>query len=134
MTTKELRIGNIIGWRDGLNGLVVGPVYEIHADKIAISPPISEGEYTGQGFILISGIEGIPITDEWLIKLGFKDGGSHDGGTHSWRHPDLGFAFDGSSFYYYDDSDCMYCASADYIHQLQNFFFACEGEELEVKL
>lgn len=81
-------------------------------------------------------IEPIPLTPEVLMKFGFVNGGSHDGGDSSWRHPDFPFGLTdtngapGFSVYYFDDNDCVYPAEVDFVHELQNLFYDHTKNEL----
>lgn len=129
INVKELRIGNkiiAIGY-DLIDG---GRVenrkgdFQIDVDIEFLKSCINNPHY----------YEPIPLTPEWLERCGFVDGGPHDNGEHSWHHPDMTLSFDGKCFYYYDDNDCIYVGACNYLHQLQNFYFATEGEELNVKL
>lgn len=70
---KELRQGNIIGWRTGFGELITGPVHEVHADKVAIGPEtFIDSNRSGQSFMKVEGIEPILITAEWLERCGFE--------------------------------------------------------------
>jgi hypothetical protein len=71
----------------------------------------------------------IPLTEEWLIKFGFKkntDNGDLKGNDCYYTHQNFkrcislpNFIYDGTKL--------------KYVHQLQNLYFALTGEELEVK-
>lgn len=120
---NELRIGNLIIFKQFGQG--EGKIGEIKCGdfgRVKCDDP-DESEY-----------HPIPLTPEWLERCGFVDHGPHDNGQHSWHHSNLTVGFDGKCFYYYDDNDCIYVASCEYLHQLQNFYFACEGEELKIEL
>ena len=138
MKVKELRIGNYatIGNRlahlemKGIPLIVVGTELEPDSDF-----PDSTGsvelrtldrlKYFHQfdEFILP-----IPLTEEWLLKFGFKD--------KSMALPHIVFdvanalTWNESSktltFGYYGELKC------EYVHQLQNLYFALTGEELTI--
>lgn len=56
----------------------------------------------------------IPLTEEWLLKFGVES-------IYDFK-------------IYNDDGDVFYYAvGCEYVHQLQNLYFALTGEELEIK-
>lgn len=81
---------------------------------------------------------GIPLTDEWLKRLGFvyKYNHNQDGDEHEWRQLDLP---NGESI---QQDRCIGDLSigeylkiphVKFVHQLQNLYFALTGEELPIK-
>lgn len=130
---NELRIGNLISWHDGFGGVVTGLVYEVLADKVAISPAVPEGKEGGQGFMGIKGIDPIPLTPEWLERCGFKRmnaGWINDSGSLSFYDKD---SETGNGVYKMEYGTRNYAAGFLYLHQLQNLCFALTGEEIEIK-
>ena len=111
MTTRELRIGNLV---KRLNDL----------KKI----DLSDLECISEGSKIYSGI---PLTEEWLLKFGFKKQYSNyiiEAGDyfHSVKK-------DGEEWIYsYDESDacCYELRSIKHVHQLQNLYFALNDKEL----
>ena len=83
--------------------------------------------------------EPIPLTEEWLERFGFKefiDFGSHTG--HYDKLPLCGFSYSintkkvmvmhkGNGISHWID------LKVEYVHQLQNLYFALTGEELTIK-
>ena len=71
----------------------------------------------------------IPLTEEWLLKFGFS--------LVSYRffisggHEVRSSAFMFNRFSYFIGS--IYIAEVEYVHQLQNLYFALTGKELEIK-
>ena len=76
----------------------------------------------------------IPLTEEWLLRMGFKEVKMVDG---IWAYCYQGF-------YYVNDGQIRFMCEKDgvifldqnvliYIHQLQNLYFALTGEELKIK-
>jgi hypothetical protein len=135
MDARELRIKNIIGWRLGTGQLITGMVHAIEPDRIAISEKITtifeSGEpATGQSFMLLSGIEPIELTEEWLKRLGFKRK------NNAWE-----LAVGGTDFSLWNPpgdleirlNDTILCPKTEYVHQLQNLYFALTNSELTLK-
>lgn len=124
LNPRELRIGNLI-IQEGID-------YDSGGNKI--------GDPEGDEIITVSsavifdiendsiGYKGITLTEEWLVKFGFEYNGM---GYHS---PD-------SKIYYNSDHKKLYfvvpsnynLSNIQYVHQLQNLYFALTGEELELK-
>lgn len=99
MKTSELRIGFWYNYEG----------QPIQMDEDALSNILRiGGEYN---------YEPIPLTKEWLVKFGFKDGkrGWFKTGARN------------SKFNLYMYGRC------DYVHQLQNLYFAITREELTIK-
>ena len=76
--------------------------------------------------IPIEELRAIPITEEWLVKLGFVSNGIN----RCWKDP--------IDLIYMGDNSWLYLANQRhvnlfYIHQLQNLYFALTGEELTIK-
>jgi hypothetical protein len=125
MKATELRIGNYLDYdMENVKINSVGRVYLNHKGKNYITHKIRLREY-----------EPIPLTEEWLLKFGFTYG-----------RDDLVYHKEGFNItdntiiegdYYlacydaqFDDWDAMGHAF-QYVHQLQNLYFALTGEELE---
>lgn len=76
----------------------------------------------------------IPLTEEWLLKFGFE---KDDDVNQYWICSELNHLI----YVYYEKSrSCFamiyngsqFCV-IQYVHQLQNLYFALTGEELEIK-
>jgi hypothetical protein len=66
----------------------------------------------------------IPITEEWLYKFGVdKDNNTLDKGK-------ISYSLSWKMFYWGDD---VIDHKIEYVHQLQNLYFALTGEELTIK-
>lgn len=131
MTENELRIGNWIS----LHGKI------IQIDGIAmgcINPFWATGEVFDDGFVLDA--QPIPLDESWLIRAGFE---KHD---TEWRLCPCAEiqiivfnegAYNGVMFYtrtIHTDYTPIYCGKhINYIHQLQNLYFALTGTELTFK-
>ena len=72
----------------------------------------------------------IPLTEEWLVKFGFKIEGKTWGNTN--------YSKDFSGIWLQDRGELYKCTISNgnkhieirYVHQLQNLYFALTGEEL----
>lgn len=135
MEAKELRLGNyvIVNHKWDRNSLVdwIG--------KESIECLFLDGMAEDMSTGIISSPERvlpIPITEEWLFKLGFEKSDSNYGGYLS--APDR----EGSSIrirvmstndFYYSPNELAKPVFIKSVHQLQNLYFALTGEELTVK-
>ena len=67
--------------------------------------------------------EPIPLTEEWLLKFGFEKTGSF------YSKNNLEFYVNGNSDVRFHMDDYRHIV-LNYVHQLQNLYFALTGEEL----
>jgi hypothetical protein len=113
MKASELRIGNYVNIHNVITSIDVA---DFHFNSSFIKP--------------------IPITVEWLLKLGFEYYSfdknyvikNKDGYCNSIKNND------GEWCYNNDISDANYSIrELKYIHQLQNLYFALNEEELTIK-
>ncbi len=143
---KDFRIGNIIYMIDGFNKdlrehtLDGYDIYELDSSETL--------DYV---------CEGIPLTEEWLLKFGFEkekitkwNGNGFDyQPKHSWteRTPyshknnveyriekwtyDNGLTFENQDSFVFHDDTLIKC---DFVHQLQNLYFALTNQELKLKI
>lgn len=75
----------------------------------------------------------IPLTEEWLERLGFEF--LHNGKPRRWCHSETRW-FDLSQFgsgYEMAYLNMPSTMPVQFVHQLQNLFFALTGEELTIK-
>ena len=108
MEAKELRIGNWVN----IQGV------ELTVGMINID--------------IAEGCEPIPLTEEWLVKLGFISDSL--GGFNSPRSMNIYFLDKHINICYakYAESGVK-LEHIKYVHQLQNLYFALTGEELTIK-
>ena len=102
----------------------------IKASELRIGNLVSKnGEWFETDFITINmahNYEPIQLTTEILVRCGFED----DKKEMIRRLRGNDFVLDG----YSNDYNGFYLGRIDYLHQLQNLYFALTGEELIVNL
>ena len=125
---NELRIGNYIQYRDKSSLLTVESL-----GSNGFSTINQDGIQYGSDDICE--YNGIPLTEEWLLKFGFVknedeyilghlslEDRSKDIYSKDVNKEDFGSWFINS-----------YLLEIEYVHQLQNLYFALTGEELQLK-
>jgi hypothetical protein len=112
MNAKELRIGNYLK-KDGV-------MVTIDARSIFDIWDVDER------------YKPIPLTEDWLLKFGFSE--NYHGIYSTWGFQDF------DRYFEINQEPCLfeYFASPkwiklEFVHQLQNLYFALEGEELKFK-
>lgn len=130
MKTNELRIGNIVETWDsdyprGENNMFINRIIGIGQKTVVFSDSSHAGYLE---------IEGIRITDEWLIKLGFEKKDTVF--SKIWIRKDSSSYYDSGELCRSTglDEDAVFSVSVQYVHELQNAWFVFESEELEVSL
>jgi hypothetical protein len=124
MKAEELRLGNL-----------VSNMNPRHNDSILTIESIGDNHEVNVFYrkYLLSELEPIPLTEEWLIKFGFsreaKIGG--DGVEFRVYHFDI-LTFNTNHGWWYKCQP-MNDTPLEYVHQLQNFYFALTGKELTLK-
>ncbi|WP_312697063.1 hypothetical protein [Sphingobacterium mizutaii] len=140
MEANELRIGNTITHQNN-NGIYLVTVLETLKNGVNVKTNLQLGEW----FLRYEEVQGTPLTEEWLLKFGFKRNllDSHN--------PEEGYYF---SLKISDDRYCdLYFITGDkngftevclfpyeerfryrYVHQIHNLYFGLTGEELEVTI
>lgn len=120
--SNELRIGNLLH-ADREAGRFVA-VAEIRETKIIVH----DNDWSG---LKHDELSPIPLTPEWLRKFGFEEE-KYFKGTHSFGD----FSIVASDFQPvvmgYDDF-VRFGKPQQFVHQLQNLFYALTGEELTIK-
>ena len=132
MRAEELRIGNLIehNYFSSPPVTITGLKKDKGTDLVYISDPTFNT-------INIEQVKPIPLTEEWLVKFGFKftdefdfnlKGLSLDGGV-------CHFSFDMfRGLYNIENCDFVELPTfVKHVHQLQNLYFALTGEELTIK-
>jgi len=132
MKATELRINNYVS-RDGAECIVKGLTDGIISVDVFVSAP---GNMATSGALIIP----IPITEDWLIRFGFtKYKLSCKLRVDDWCF-EYSRAFDGiysfileSNGYYEAPGELDLSQVCQYVHQLQNLYFALTGKELTLK-
>jgi hypothetical protein len=126
---EELRIGNLVS--------SIGIIYKVTLIDIHGNIRGVEGSTS---FNLDKTTNPIPLTEEWLLKFGFQqtDPKKFIGGLYTRKKTDGFYGF------YINKETMSYCTfdyegtiediiKIEYVHQLQNLYFALTGEELNYK-
>ena len=130
LSATELRIGNLVGIASSLN-FNIGKVTLISNNRILLENKISNKNHK---FIPIE------LTEEWLLRFGFEKA-KHSHGYDCYIKDGFDFDIVSHGRYWvlaiYTDESCtdsLYFAHGrfEYVHQLQNLYFALTGEELTI--
>ena len=129
MKTNELRIGNFVA----TEGIDFVEVSKIDADfGICYKIPQEFGQ-----FYPYKEVEPIPLTEEWLMNLGFKKYTYWRPNNLDYYHSDLKeFCIISGQVRLYTDDPYEFFKipqNIQFVHQLQNLYFALTGEELTIK-
>jgi hypothetical protein len=120
MKANELRIGNWVNYR--IYDKLDNPQEYFDLSQVdAIDLQTLDDHY----------YQPIPITEEWLVKFGF----GLDGEGWYWLRKKDHITPHGYSFNYYGnflEIDELRISKIEFVHQLQNLYFALTGEELQI--
>lgn len=117
MKANELRIGNWYHFADN-DGIVYRRVKEIKQNEFGLF-----GDYDGVNFEIC---QPIPLTEEWLVRFGFYKNIDTELFEKGGYQIDLSVL---KCHFYLPDFGDWY-KELEYVHQLQNLYFALTGEEL----
>jgi hypothetical protein len=117
MKASELRIGNYINEVE--DGLIIVNSIDSREHRFYVTD--QNGDINGEDFI-----EPIPLTEEWLERFGFEYS-DLNGDSGLWKIPPFQIYGKYNQFLY------DYRLDVNYVHQLQNLYFALTGEELTIK-
>lgn len=109
MEARELRIGNWVCLPSGVNCQIDREDFKYQ-----------------DGLANIENYNPIPLTEEWLLRFEWN---YLKRGVYQYLNSD--FQIDESGHLYYGSSYCG--INIQYVHQLQNLYFALTGTELELK-
>lgn len=122
LKAQELRMGNLV-WNEYLKE-------NRKVDYLDIRDHFERRLYTP--------FQGISITGEWLLKFGFERHPKDDK-RFFWGHYGYNMVFDEEasnwdvSPHIVVDGFAMRIASVQFVHQLQNLYFALTDTEIEIK-
>lgn len=124
MKASELRLGNYLQSKNRI--VTVTKIYDIGNIGIGSGDPY---------FIFgeTPCLKAIPLTKEWLLKFGFKFAvdSYYFNGFCIWETECGDDKGNESIGYFYELRErCMMDRHIQYVHQLQNLYFALTGEEL----
>jgi hypothetical protein len=134
MTANELRIGNLV-WDDYSGEMIVSSIGE-ETVNLKKRGGLPEGRY------ILKTLQSIPLTEEWLVKFGFRPEKNYyyPNPQDVWLVRDnliitkVLFGDTKYEFHYQSYEPAVYLATKlEYVHQLQNLYFALTGEELTIK-
>lgn len=128
MKGNDLRIGNWVKVND--------PIFGVNTYKVATIRDNGIITLNDNMSCLVDNIEPIELTEEVLLKIGFKKF------VKSFRMElsgcRLDYFIDKTLYIYKKHTNCCLIKDleikCEYIHQLQNSFFLLTGKELEVEL
>lgn len=108
MKANELRIGNLVEYSDGAGfvELCSLEIHKIDIGKVYVKP--------------------IPLTEEWLVRFGFRK---------TFDSPFEDFEWSDNNLQLSEKFDCYlgkFTQPIKYVHRLQNVYFALTGEELKL--
>jgi hypothetical protein len=129
MKATELRIGNYV-----LRSGHIEKVYQIRNSGVDFYRGQNKKSIITQSYTY-SGIEPIPLTEEWLLKFGFKyyslpSENNVKRGYYTMKYGSTFKIIISNKKYYF----LNFRKEIEYAHQLQNLYFALTGEELTIKL
>lgn len=124
MGVNEIRIGNFVS----LSGELQLKVIEI--TTVAFYAMDKKGENFKSSW---ADIQPIPLTEEWLLKFGFEKikSGYEEAETYDFYNENLYFNMANQSIKINGNYAISFIP--DYVHQLQNLYFALTNTELKLE-
>jgi hypothetical protein len=131
ITANDLRIGNLVTdeWYESFKKIIT--VESVNDKGINLQIENSDDypemqDHWIEPYYTFDQLRGIELSEEWLIKLGFKSGE---------LDYDIYKQSDGSYSLVDDNGDgtTVYLGNLKYVHQLQNLYFALTSLELSIK-
>ena len=124
--SSELRIGNLV---EIDNHTKVCEVIEIKEKSLRVSYIRSDNGMVHNPIIEIDRIKPISIIEEWLLKFnGILD---QEDDSYVFKHFAVSVNEKSEAIMFFQDEEI---AEFNYVHQLQNLYFALTNEELKINL
>ena len=145
MKIQELRLGNLVS--ELVLGIVTISVIKPDTVWVTAKHMRTDGLIENAQYHLdISSIEPVVLTEEWLLKFGFKQEVHNNNKLNWWNLPKGNnyqahhlMKMQNSWTWFIDfddcdaDNDCHLVKGFDYVHELQNICHALTEYELEIK-
>jgi len=126
MKANELRIGNWVRSKYPINK----ETFQVYQMAFKQMPTTKDHDLD------LSSWEPIPLTEEWLVKLGFKEIKENDS-TKSFLYQSsdrcdyIAYSHEYGIDFFYSEHEYL---KPRFVHTLQNLYFALTGEELTIEL
>lgn len=130
MKSRELRIGNLVTdeFYDSFKTII--EVYSINECGINLEIE-SDGNYCAKTWVepyyRLDTLRPIPLTEEWLLKLGFYKNIKYN----CFYHKDVSMKVELNDNIVRISGICEF-GEARFVHEFQNLFFSRTGEELTI--
>jgi hypothetical protein len=124
LKSRELRIGNLVWSNDGHYERLEDVVKGIELTRLMT-------KYGKTTYIPIENIEPIPLTEEWLLKFGFRKENNFFFIDDYCIEQYLDTGIWKFSLYTFEDTWHFIDKSIQYVHSLQNLIFCLTGRELQ---
>jgi hypothetical protein len=132
MKANELRIGNLV-LTDRNNSIKT--IVEVRSFIVSVEYIRTDTNCKHQSMVDYERLIPIPITEAWLLKFGFEKDNSENNKTY------LSPTVNGNRIKIYFNRfgvakftmNMFHQIEIEYVHQLQNLYFALTGEELTIK-
>ena len=129
INATELRIGNYFKIKTTTTYAVT--IREIHEDKIKYSFNFGIEREVFSKHCLLCYLKPIPLTEEWLIKFGLKQDSTDKYWYFSPTYNKFYPLYERGIYWGFNGLG-LSVNEMQYVHQLQNLYFALRGEELTI--
>lgn len=124
MTANELRIGNLVDLGNRIAKVIeIGHLACVVVDLEETQDTLEDYERT----------KPLSLTEEWFLKFGFEKEHNSLVNITTFKLPNTPISYCQGKFILTTGTG-DFCVYMEYVHQLQNLYFALVGEELNFKL